>query len=234
MFCEANQLEMPDAFPAREFTDFLEAARNVLLSGGSDAAWREFAGATNLMGWRFRATADAWVEYKLSWTEHGPAAGFEELYLRQNALFRMFSAGVSCIDSTSYAIAALCSHTAILRLKFGPDEQRVCNLQKLTRWLSGHDRAMPLRSLVVELADSNEFTLWTELRNRMSHRSNLPRIVEGVIGGDAPPAKPLHFADTSSSRSIAGEFEEFDQLQAWLADSLRRLLVAGRKLAANE
>ena len=55
VYCKENCLEMPESFPADEYTQFRQAAREVLTNPAKGDAWREFAGASNLIGWRFRA-----------------------------------------------------------------------------------------------------------------------------------------------------------------------------------
>lgn len=222
---------MPDDFPVEELTQFMAMARRVLLNPEKSLAWNEFAGASNLVGWRFRASSDEWLAYKKSLVTFGDSAGHEELYRRERALFNMFSAGVSCIESTTYALAALASHPAVLSLPFGPAEQRACSPRKLADWLAPHAAASQLAGVLTGLLASREWPLWVELRNRMTHRSNLPRIHVASVGAPPPITKPLNFAPTSSTPRVEAETSEFDGLHNWLAKSLGALLLQGRQLA---
>ena len=233
MHCAEYCLEMPDEFPIEELTQFMATARRVLLSPAQSPAWKEFAGASNLVGWRFRASSDDWLAYKKSLVIFGDSADHEELYRRERALFGMFSAGVSCIESTTYALAALASHPAVLSLPFGPVEQRVCSPRKLVDWLAPHASATQLAGVLSGLVASREWVRWVELRNRMTHRSNLPRI--HVVSVGAPPliTKPLNFAPTSSTPPVEAETSDFDGLHDWLAKSLGALLLHGRQLAVS-
>ena len=229
MYCSEYCLEMPDEFPVDELIRFIETARLVLLNPYNEISWDEFAGASNLIGWRFRASSEYWNIYKKSLDTFNESGGFEEIYLRDRALFGMFSAGVSCIESTTYALAALASHPNVISLPFGVTEQRKCSPKELKRWLSSHAEARPLVDALSNLLSSSEWSLWIDLRNRMTHRSNLPRIV------NAPPplkSKPLHFAPTSSTRHVEAEISDFDSLHNWLAKSLSDLLIAGQHLAS--
>jgi hypothetical protein len=44
----------------------MAAARSVLLKPLKGSEWKEFAGASNLIGWRFRAASEDWEAYKRS------------------------------------------------------------------------------------------------------------------------------------------------------------------------
>lgn len=231
-YCAEYCIEVPDDFPVEELTTFMAAARRVLLAplAPQGPEWVEFAGASNLIGWRYRASSEEWHYYKHSWQTHGAAVDHECLYRRERALFGMFTAGVSCIESTSYALAALSSHPRVGRIPFGATEQRYCSPKKLLEWLSPLPTAAALTQALSDLCVSAEWKLWVDLRNRMSHRSNLPRFIFGAIGAAPPPVKPLQFAATSSTPVVKGDLESFDALHTWLTDSLRKLLIEGSNL----
>jgi hypothetical protein len=222
---------MPDDFPIDELLQFMATSRSVLLNPEKSLAWVEFAGASNLIGWRFRASSEDWIAYKKSFDTHGDSGGFEEIYFRERVLFGMFSAGISCIESTTYALAALASHPNVLSLSFGDTEQRTCSPRKLVKWLAPYTDANLLADVLNKLLLSGEWSLWVELRNRMTHRSNLPRIINASVGAPPPVSKPLNFAPTSSTPRVEAEISEFDGLHTWLAKSLRDLLIEGRQLA---
>ena len=94
-YCAEYCIEMPDDFPVEELTQFMASARKVLLEPVKSPAWQEFAGASNLIGWRFRASSEDWLTYKNSVAKLGDGAGHDELFRRERALFGMFSTGVS-------------------------------------------------------------------------------------------------------------------------------------------
>jgi hypothetical protein len=221
---------MPDDFPVDELTKFMAVARRVLLEPDMSAAWKEFAGASNLIGWRFRGSSDYWLEYKQSLVASSDSGGHEEQFRRERALFGMFSAGVSCIESTTYALAALASHPRVLSLSFGPGEQRACSPRKLADWLAPYAAARQLTVVLNGLLVSTEWSLWVDLRNRMTHRSNLPRMIFASAGAPAPVVAPINFAQTSSTRRVEAEISDFDALHKWLARSLGSLLAEGRQL----
>jgi hypothetical protein len=230
-YCAEYCLEMPDDFPVDELTQFMATARRVLLSPVKSPAWQEFAGASNLIGWRFRASSEDWLAYKKSLATFGDSASHNELFQRERALFGMFSAGVSCIESTTYSLAALASHPDVLSLPFGPVEQRACSPRNLADWLAPHAAASQLVGVLTSLVTSREWLQWVALRNRMTHRSNLPRIIVASVGAPPPPTKPLNFAPTSSTPRVEAETSDFDSLHNWLAKVLSDLLRQGRQLA---
>ena len=215
VFSTEHQLELPDSFPADEMVAFMAEARRLLLSPTKSEAWKELGGASNLIGWRFRGCHEDIRKYIDSWQVHGANISFEE----------MFTAGVSCIESTCYALNALASHPKVLGLPFGNQEQRRCNPKRLKESLSKHPEAKALAATLDVLTGSTEWAFWIDLRNRMTHRSNLPRISHGAVGAEPPPAKALHFAATSSTPAFEADVSHLEAIFAWLAISLRNLLV---------
>lgn len=222
-------LDLPDDFPEVELTGYMSVARKVLLEPQKSVQWKEFAGASNLIGWRYRASYEDWQYYKTSLATHSNP-DHEELYRRERALFGMFTGGVSCIESTVYSLAALASHPSVLALPFGPAEQRRCTPSKLRDWLVPHTKASAVSAALNEMHAASEWRMWGELRNRMTHRSNLPLVIHAWTGTSPPPIKPLHFAATSSTPAVKAETTEFDVLHEWLAKTLGSLLVAGAKM----
>lgn len=230
-YCYEYCLVMPDDFPVDALTAFMASARSVLLAPEMSPVWVEFTGASNLVGWRFRAASEYWETYKNSVVNIGNGGGHEQLYRRERALFGMFTAGVSCIESTTYAMAALASHSAVLSIPFGLSQQRACNPRNLVDWLVPYSPATALRAALTSLLGSEEWKLWVDLRNWMTHRSNLPPITFASIGGPLPVVKPLTFAATSSTPSVDADFADFDKLHSWLARSLETLLSTGKLMA---
>ena len=232
-YCAEYCIEVPDDFPVDEFTSFMAAARGVLLQPHKEPEWSEFAGASNLIGWRYRASSEDWLFYRQSWQTKGPAIDHEGIYCRERALFGMFTAGVACIESTTYALAALASHPRVASISFGSTERRGCNPKRLFDWLSPIPEAAALANALSTLCSSAEWKLWVNLRNRMTHRSNLPVMLFASVGGELPPAKALHFAATSSTPIVKGDLELFDSLHTWLTSTLTELLVEGSNLCSK-
>jgi hypothetical protein len=231
IYCQGYCIDVPDQFPVSELTRYMTSAREVLLKPTQSAAWGEFAGASNLIGWRFRASWEDWCKFKQSQSEFGDGGNHEELYRRERALFGMFSAGVSCVESVTYSLAALLSHPVVLGLAFGADEQRACSPKRLREWLRRGSGPPALISALECLIQSLEWKLWLDLRNRMTHRSNLSRRLFASIGSPAPATRPLNFAPTSSTDGVDAEISDFDNLHLWLATNVAALLRCGSELA---
>jgi hypothetical protein len=230
-YCAEFCLEMPDSFPVTELTTFMAEARRVLIPGGStSAAWKEFGGASNLIGWRYRASFDSWHEHRASIEAFGGGRNHEDVYMQERSLFLMFSSGVSCIESTTYAIAAAASDPSVCGIAFTDKEQRACSPTRLLAWLTPHPKAADLVLALQELLASPEWTLWVDLRNRMTHRSNLPRRHFASVGSPAPQVNPLNYAPTSSTPEVDADLTDWDALHAWLAQQLKEILVAGTAL----
>lgn len=233
IYCAEYCIDMPDDFPIEELARFMAAARQVLLHPDVSPAWQEFGGASNLIGWRFRASSEHWIAYRNSASSLGDSGGHEGLYCRERHLYGMFSSGVSCIESTTYALASMASHPALLGLPFGGAEQRACSPKKLLQWLTPSPEAKALVQTLHDLVYSDEWQLWVDLRNRMTHRSDLPRRIFAWAGGPPPVIRPLRFAATSSAQEVDAEFADFDKLCKWLATTLGSLLSSGHQLATG-
>lgn len=230
-FVKEFQIELPDEFPAVEYHDYWEAASAVLHDPHKGAAWAEFAGASNLIGWRFRSCFEAMSWYLDSWHARGYDAKHEEIYQREARLFTMFTSGVSSLESTVYSLYAVASHPKVLGVAFGVDEQRHAGVKTLQSALGNAAQAQPLASGLSVILGAPEWERWVEFRNRMTHRSNLPRIIKASVGSAPPPGKTLDFAATSSTAAFSGDEHDLVSLYDWLAAKLRELVVAGTALA---
>ena len=99
--------------------------------------------------------------------------------------------------------------------------------------LAKHPDAKALTTALDRQTNSTEWDLWVDLRNRMTHRSNLPRIIQGAVGAEPPPAKALHFAAASSTPAFEADVAHLEVMFGWLSQSLRRLLVEGQAFASR-
>ena len=228
-FNDLMKIDLPDAFPAEEYSEFMTAARRVLLPGKTDP-WKEFGGATNLIAWRFRSCHEYLGAYAESWNKFRADVSFDEIYQRERALFGMFTCGVSCVESACYAFYALASHPSALGIRFGRIERYDSGPKALQTAIISYPRAKALVSALDKLMNADEWTEWTKLRNRMFHRSNLPRVIQGNVGGPAPAAKALQFAATSSTSALDADVSHLYDLFKWLSDSLKCLLTGASKL----
>lgn len=145
-------------------------------------------------------------------------------------MFGMFSCGVSCIEIMIYSLAALASHPHVLSLPFDAQRQRECNPARLAKWLNEYAAASRLKNALLDVTASAEWKFWVGLRNRMTHRSTLPRIIRVTMGAPTPPAQALDFAKTSSTSAIQMDVPEVERHLEWLAERLRILLERGTDL----
>jgi hypothetical protein len=230
-YCVELCLELPNNFPVDEFTEFMAEARRVLIPRGkASPAWNQFGGASNLISWRYRASYEAWCEYKASIEAHGGPQNHEEIFSQERSVFLMFSAGVSCIESLTYALAAAASHSSICGIAFTDKEQRACTPSRLMAWLTPHPKAEELVVTLKTLLAAPEWQLWVDLRNRMTHRSNLPRRHFASVGSPPPQVNPLNYAPTSSTPDVDANFADWDALHNWLAQQVKNLLTSGKAL----
>jgi hypothetical protein len=235
-FVQEVQLALPVAFPATEFTEFRTWGRAHLLQPKGDA-WREFGSASNLIAWRFRTAFEAMDRYRKSWWEHGANVPFEELYTREQSLFVMFASGVSCGEATCYAVHAALSDSRLLALPFAKRDQ-ITSPDKLESILQRLSLLPDPRFQAPDLLDAlkrmtypdSSWKRWLSLRNRMSHRSNLPMQIFGAMGAAPPPPKALNFAATSSTTEFEGDVTDLALLVESLAQQIRDIMAGVIKL----
>jgi hypothetical protein len=222
-------INMPQTFPTAQFTQFLDKGRQVLIGpNGPSPGWKEFALASNIIGWRYRAAYEALEHLRGRYTTTSGPVDHEDLYQRECALFTLFTAGVSCIEASVYGIAAQTS-TAV-GFPFGVKEQRACSPTRLRDWLKPHSAASALATVIQELANSSEWSLWIEVRNRLSHRGNLPGIICAAIGGPLPATNPIVFAETTSTAAIDMGVSELNAHFDWITATLAKLMVEAKAL----
>jgi len=227
---EEMKIDMPDEFPAVEFTDFMARVRAIMLPE-KGPEWTELASASNLVAYRFRSTAEAFESFARSWEQHGAGgADHNELYLRERAFFIMFASGLSCLEATCYGIQAVASHKKVLHFAFGEDEQRSSSPDSLRKALRGFDQAAPLRKTIKRMMRAREWRVYTQLRNRMAHRSVLPRLIKLSEGAVAPAKQRFEAIKTTSSDAVSLSLDDLRTLILWLADALRGLLVGATAL----
>ncbi len=228
-FSNVLQLYIPSLFPLEAFEEFVNTVRTVTASDSE--ARREFNGASNLIGWRFRACVEDKEGYMASWRLYGADVSFDAIYHRERLLFGTFVSGVSCIEAAVYACYALASNSNVFDLPFDETTRKHSGPGPLLKQLKSFNQSLVLVSVLQQLIDSDKWKLWKGFRNTMTHQSNLPRIIPGAIGGPLPPTNPLEFAATWSSKAFSGDEATFDALISWLADSLEEVLKGGVKLA---
>ncbi len=218
-------INMPPSFPTATFAQLLDKAREALHDArGAEPKWKEFALASNIIGWRYRTAFDEleFLRGRYS-TTRGPI-DHEDIYQREHALFVLFTAGVSCVEACIYATAAYCSH--VVGFDFGIKEQHVCGPSKLQDWLKSLDRAAALIAVLKDIEDSQEWQFWRRVRNRLSHRGNLPAIIYASVGCPTPEVNPIIFDATTSTGAIDMSVEELNTHFSWLTDTINRLMHA--------
>jgi hypothetical protein len=222
-YFETLCINMPPTFPAAQFTKFLDRARQVLIGlNGITPEWKEFGLASNIIGWRYRAAHEALEHLRGRYTTTSGPVDHEDLYKRECALFTLFTAGVSCIEACIYGVAA---HTSTaVGFPFGTKEQRACSPAKLRDWLKPHLAASALTAVVQDVLDSSEWTLWVEVRNRLSHRGNLPGIIYAAVGGPPPETNPILFDETTSTAAINMDVQDLNAHFEWITNTLSCLM----------
>lgn len=220
--CTEHGHRMPEGFPVAEERVMMEAARKAI--SAEIEVWREFAGGVNVLAWRYRAAAEAWDSYGQIWRTSGGRPNHEQIYLLERALFETFASAVSCIESFVYAIAAALSSKNVAALPFGPKEQRKATPRDLPDCLALFPKAAAIADAVSTLMAASEWKTLNSVRNRLSHRGNLPRIIYAAVGVELPPPKAIEFDQTSSTPRLSGDLSSVDHLMAWVTSTITVLI----------
>jgi hypothetical protein len=232
IYCENACLDMPAAFPCHEYTLWRTAAGQlVAASPHGDPAW-EHLGASNLTAWRFRQAWENW-DWLKAFAEHTPDGGnHEDHCVTDDRMFSMLTAISSCIESTVYSISALASLPSIVGFPFAT--QSVQRNGSSPTWLldkiAQHPKAGLLSHELTALVASPQWLFFMDLRNRVSHRSNLSKPGFATMGGTLPAPIDFHYSATTSTPEVALTIAQFEGDLAWLAGTLQRILTAARAL----
>lgn len=230
-YCENLCLVMPANFPCGEYTSWRIAASSVVTSASSgDPAW-EHLSASNLTAWRFRHAQESWNAIK-ALVQSAPNGGsHEDQYQMDCEMFEMLTAVISCVESTIYSISAVASLASVVGFVFDASAQKKgSDPTWLATKVSTHPKGGALCTELNALAASAEWKFFLDLRNRVSHRSNLSRVVRAAVGVPLPTPVPFHFSKTSNTPEIVMTIADFEARHVWFAATLRRLLIAARSL----
>ena len=169
-------INMPPEFPAVQFTQLRKLQQTVLVTDGVQSPQcKEFGLASNALAWRYRAAHEELSFLRGHYSQKTAPVDHEDLYGREKALFNFFTSSVSCIETAIYAIAAYTSK--VLSYDFTAKKQTIRSPDVLHGWLKPHTQAEKLTLVVDELSKSTEWAFLLHVRNRLSHRGNLPAII---------------------------------------------------------
>lgn len=215
---------VPPSFPSAAYEDYRDVATRIILEA-SDEIWIEFQSACEGVAWRYRAFCEYADNYK---SQYEKISDIENIYLTDKFLFGLFINAVSTVECLSYSVWSLLSAPMVLSVSFTSREKRGCNPASLCKLLQTIEGAGSLHAAVEELDQSTTWQLCTSLRNRMTHRSKMPRITSIGLG---PPSTSL--AETTSTEQVKVDADFVNQLIAWLSDTIATMCTECRILATT-
>jgi len=204
-------VSMPDLFPVTEYDKYRDQGTRMLLDA-SAVDWVEFQSSVEVATWRYRAFHENAEAYK---NHYQDLSSIENAFMTERFLFGTFVNAVSSIECLSYSGWALLSTPEVLNISFTEAEKRRCSPASFLDRLCAVDNSDGLRLAVQNIHQSSFWKTCIGLRNRMSHRSKIPRHLS--IGEGAPPST---LAGTSSTNAIHVDHIYIDNLIKWLSDSI--------------
>lgn len=233
-YCENVCLQMPASFPCAEYTSWRTSVSPIIAAApADDPSWESLA-ASNLTAWRFRQSCEAWEQIKELVHDKPNGGSHEDQYQMDSHMFTMLTTMISCIESTLYSISAVASLPTVVGYMFdNKTQKKASDANWLLSQLTGHPKASLLVDELTLLIKSTDWKFLLDLRNRVSHRTNLSRVGFATVGGVLPPPIPFHYAATTNTPEIKKSVADFANYHAWFANTLRRLLVGARALLQN-
>ena len=235
-FLEIMQCHVPKEFPDEAFSHFLNLGKKAISMEPEDLArplLQEFGCATNIIPWRFRSGFEFKSEFVQSWEIIGNAADHNEIYKREKSFFGWLNAEVSAIDASFHAIYVLCALKQNFNLDFSEKARRNISPKKLADQIPENVPSYLLKKSIVDVINSKEYGSVKELRNRMSHRGNIPRHIK-VTPGSGPDLEFLNYAATWSSAALVGDSSKIDEMMNWFASTMKSILEAGHDIKRTQ
>jgi len=230
-YCENLCLEMPASFPCSEYTLWRSTASPIVAAAPPGDPACESLAASNLTAWRFREACEAWARIKRLVHDKPNGGSHEDQYQMDSDMFTMLTAMISCIESTLYSISAVGSLPTVVGYLFDHKAQKKgSDASWLLGMVAGNSKAAMLANELTSLAGSAQWTFLLDLRNRVSHRSNLSRVGFATVGGVLPAPVPFHYAATTNTPEIRKTVPDFESYHTWFADTVRRLIVGAHAL----
>lgn len=222
------RIVMPLQFPSEVFDEYRDTGLR-LMRLAQDDHWTEFSSACTNVAWRYRACWDHAESYKACYTTLGP---IEAVYQTERHYFGTYTNGLSAIESMLYSLHALLASSKLLGWPFSETERK----KRLPNYALGRIENEPqvkrrfanIHQVLRELIDCRYWLVCKERRNRMYHRSRIPR---HLAIGDGPPR--FRLPATSSTEKDPADLASIETLVDWLSDKIRELSMAGLAAVAT-
>lgn len=133
--------------------------------------------------YRFRATSEYQGEFERSISAPGGAAPpANEEFLQERCLFGFFASGLASLESLTFAIHALAGHYEPGCFSLAPGGLRNVSPASVSGAMQKWPAAPITQALGFLISDS-DFAEWKDIRNILSHRVILPRLISFQPGG---------------------------------------------------
>ncbi len=214
---------MPNEFPVEPYEAILDALRQQ--NYPVVEAWGEFASAWNALSWRYLAVVEQDEGFRRSVENDGSSPEPLGRFRQEHHLFTFFVAGHSALEAFGYGTWAMLWATGDDEFELSTSSKRKrVTLDALRKRLAGRDPAAPLAVALDGLLESSDYKDWAALRNTLTHRGSPPRLHRAHTGGPPPP-RPTDWGELPLDAQTTAVRRE------WLAEILRRLLLAAGMLA---
>jgi hypothetical protein len=220
----------PIGFPVTAFDSFAERAFRALPL--KSERWQEFALASHLMLWRFRACTEHRDALIGSWRRFGADIGPEQLFQRERDFFGMLACGVSAIETTVYGCYAVASACNVIAAPFTQAaRRRESTPERLNNRLAAEAPQSRLALALDALVSAPQWRYWRDYRNTLTHRTAILPIIRASAGSPLTPAEMLNFPDRWSHQALSGDESALTALVDWLAEQQEAIMTGGAELA---
>ena len=211
---ERFDLELPDDFPVAEI-DALHAHLSDYVDDGNKLPpeWREWADGLNGLVYRFRACDEHGGALTDSLVDTSPPQ--PKRYEQERDLYSFYSEGLSAIECFYYGLYFIGTHADANAFALNIDPRQVKPRMVTERYEAAYD-AETLTDTLRRVIDGDVFSIWSGLRNFLSHRGAPGRThyegggpasgVEWDLGVEgADPSTELTVAALTARRTWLGE-----------------------------
>lgn len=172
---------MPKAFPNKSYESI-----HKIMKGMKDKfhlSWKQYAGAWNAIGYRFKSCAENDRIFTQSMLKTGKSPEPHERYIQERALFYFFVNGLSALESLLFGLYAIVSFVKPKEFPIETERDLKAINPKLTRdKFKKNFKTYDIANSLIKLLEDKRYIEWKEIRNILAHRASPGR--EFFSGGD--------------------------------------------------
>jgi hypothetical protein len=164
-----NGIEISEDFPYKPYSKVGATMATILETYPKE--WSEFGGSWNSVAYRFKAFSDSDELFTFSVNKEGPTPPHPERYTQENSLFIFFVAGLSVIESLTYAMYMIGSIVKPQDFPITNDDIKNIYPELVRDKYNKNFKNDAITKILTKFLISQEYHEWKEIRNILIHRT---------------------------------------------------------------